>query len=132
MAAKKSAKEEFEHQKALLEEKLTAIREAEDDEAEKKAREEYDAVMKAYQKAADKYYNEKVTIRLFKDNGEYSDDVYVGWNMRSFLIKRGVDVEVPRGVAEIIRESEEQAQNASMYMDELSSNFETESKKRNI
>lgn len=132
MAAKKSAKEEYETQKALLEEKLTAIREAEDDEAEKKAREEYDAVMKAYQKAADKYYNEKVTIRLFKDNGEYSDDVYVGWNMRSFLIKRGVDVEVPRGVAEIIRESEEQAQNASMYMDELSNRFENETKKRNL
>lgn len=34
------------------------------------------------------------------------DDVFVGYNGRTYLIKRGVEVEVPEGVVEIIEESE--------------------------
>jgi hypothetical protein len=34
------------------------------------------------------------------------DDVFVGYNGRAYLIKRGVEVEVPEGVVEIIEESE--------------------------
>ena len=35
------------------------------------------------------------------------DDVFVGLNGRTFLIKRGVEVDVPEGVAEILRNREE-------------------------
>ena len=128
----KSAKEEYEKLSAKLTEAEGTLRDASTEEEYKEAKKAFDDTLKAFQKAADKYFNEKVTIRLFKDNGEYSDDVYVGWNSRSFQIKRGVDVEVPRGVAEIIRESEEQAQAATMTMQAYAEDFETETKKRNL
>lgn len=49
-----------------------------------------------------------VKIRLFKDNGKYSGDVFVGLNGKGFKIKRGVEVEVPEGVAEILEHSQNQ------------------------
>lgn len=52
--------------------------------------------------------SEMVKIRLFKDNKRYSGDVFVGLNGRTFKIQRGVDVEVPKGVAEILEHSETQ------------------------
>ena len=36
-----------------------------------------------------------------------SEDVYVGLNGKTYLIKRGVEVEVPEGVVEILRHKEE-------------------------
>jgi len=54
------------------------------------------------------YWNEKVTIRLFKDSDRYKDDVTVGYNGKFYKIRRGVDVDVPRAVAEILRQSQEQ------------------------
>lgn len=35
------------------------------------------------------------------------DDVFVGLNGRTYLIKRGVEVDVPVGVAEVLQHSEE-------------------------
>lgn len=52
--------------------------------------------------------SEMVKIRLFKDNKRYSGDVFVGLNGRTYKIQRGVDVEVPKGVAEILEHSETQ------------------------
>lgn len=49
-----------------------------------------------------------VKIRLFKDAGKYSGDVFVGLNGKNYKIKRGVDVEVPEGVAEILEHSQTQ------------------------
>lgn len=43
----------------------------------------------------------KVTIRLPLTRTE-RDDVFVGLNGKTYLIKRGVDVEVPEGVARIL------------------------------
>lgn len=48
----------------------------------------------------------KVKIKLPLTRLE-SDDVYVGLNGKSYLIKRGVEVEVPKGVAEILQRKEE-------------------------
>ena len=48
-----------------------------------------------------------VRIHLFKDNGRYKDDVFVGVNGVNYMIQRGVDVEVPAAVAEVLRHSEE-------------------------
>lgn len=49
-----------------------------------------------------------VTIHLFKDNGKYKDDLFVGLNGTFYTIQRGIDVEVPAGVAEIIINSMKQ------------------------
>ena len=52
----------------------------------------------------------KDTVRftLFKDNDKYKSDLFVGVNGKSYLVKRGVEVELPRGVYETIKNSEAQ------------------------
>lgn len=49
--------------------------------------------------------------RMSKDES----DVYVGVNERSWLIKRGVEVEVPECVAEVLQHSEEMRDFAYEY-----------------
>ena len=49
----------------------------------------------------------KVTIRLPIERGTDNEDMYVAVQGEAFQIKRGVDVEVPVRVAEVIRESED-------------------------
>lgn len=60
-----------------------------------------------------------VKIRLFKDGKAYVDDVFVGVNGKTYQIKRGVEVEVPESVAEVLRNSEMQDREAIQMMDEL-------------
>ena len=48
----------------------------------------------------------KVKIKIPLTRAE-KDDVFVGLNGRTFMIKRGVEVEVPEGVAEILANREE-------------------------
>lgn len=62
---------------------------------------------------------EPVTIRLFKDGGKYKDDVIVGLNGTIWQIQRGKEVEVPRKIAEILKESEIQKGIAIDYMEGL-------------
>ncbi len=57
---------------------------------------------------------EKVKIKLPLSRSE-SEDVYVALNGKSYLIKRGVEVEVPRGVAEILQHKEEMLSIAMEY-----------------
>ena len=57
---------------------------------------------------------EMVSIRLFSDNGRYKGDLFVSVNGVNYQIKRGVTVQVPPEVAEVIQHSEEQdAQSAA-------------------
>lgn len=54
-----------------------------------------------------------VVIRLFKDNQRYKAPVFVGVNGVTYLVQRGVDVKVPKAVAEVLEHSEEM-DNAAM------------------
>ena len=64
--------------------------------------------------------NEKmVKVRLFKDNKHYQGDVFVGMNGKTYQVKRGVEVEVPDYVAEVLRNSARQDENAVMLMGDL-------------
>lgn len=47
-----------------------------------------------------------VKIRLPKERRD-QEDVFVGVNERTWLIKRGVDVEVPECVAEVLKNRED-------------------------
>lgn len=47
-----------------------------------------------------------IKIKLPKTRGE-QEDVFVSVNNRTFLIQRGVQVEVPESVAEVLRHQEE-------------------------
>ena len=54
----------------------------------------------------------KIRIPRTKANQE---DVFVSVNMRTWLIKRGVEVEVPECVAEVLRHSEEMMENIMRF-----------------
>lgn len=53
-----------------------------------------------------------VKVTLFKDDNEFCDDVIASVNGRTYTIKRGVEVEVPECIAEVLRNSDEQRNRA--------------------
>ena len=53
---------------------------------------------------------ETVRIRLFKDEYRYKQPLYVSINGKNWLIKRGVEVEVPKYVADFISQLEAEDQ----------------------
>lgn len=59
---------------------------------------------------------EKVRIRLPKDRENKQPDLFVGLNGKTYLIKRGEDVLVPRAVAEILQNSQEQDEAAYEFI----------------
>ena len=69
-----------------------------------------------------------VRIRLFKDNSRYKGDLFVSVNGVNYKIRRGVEVEVPPAVAEVLESSQREDENAALrmeraersYMDRLS------------
>ena len=63
------------------------------------------------------------TIRLFKDNERYRDDVFVSVNGRTFQIKRGVEVQVPRYVQEVLDNSMSQDMVAAAMVDKLEAGY---------
>ena len=68
-----------------------------------------------------KYYNELVTVKLFKDNGRYKDDVFVAVNGVGMIVPRGVEVKIPRKYAEALQNSELQSSFAVEYQTKLQS-----------
>ena len=71
----------------------------------------------------------RVKIKLFKDNGNYRDDVFVSVNGRDFLIKRGEEVSVPDYVAEVLENSIKQERNTATLIEKLENSYhETERK----
>lgn len=72
-------------------------------------------------KAAPKNTEKKVTIRL-PISRELKDDVFVAVNGRTWLIKRGVNVEVPACVAEVLEHQEELLAHAYDYQASVEDN----------
>lgn len=52
------------------------------------------------------YLNELVSVKLFKDNDRYRDDVYVAVNGQNCVIKRGEWVRIKRKFALVLDQSE--------------------------
>ncbi len=61
-----------------------------------------------------------VKIKLYKDNDRYSRDVQVIVNGKVYIIKRGIEVEVPDFVAETIENAQMQSQRAMELIDSIS------------
>ncbi|NLE57156.1 MAG: hypothetical protein GX616_02260 [Planctomycetes bacterium] len=59
--------------------------------------------------------NELVEVRLFKDNNEYKDPVFVSINGKNMVIERGVTVKIPRNYALVLEQSHEQGIAAANY-----------------
>ncbi len=72
--------------------------------------------------------NEPVPFRAFKDNDKYKDDIFVCVNGRSWRIKRGEDVMIPRYVRNIIDQSEQQKLAATNYAEAKQQAYKQSSK----
>ena len=57
-----------------------------------------------------------VKIRIPRTKAD-EEDVFVSVNMRTWLIKRGVEVEVPECVAEVLRPQEEALEEIMLFQD---------------
>lgn len=77
----------------------------------------------------EKYLNEPVTIKLFKDNGKYRDDVFVCVNDKSYLIKRGEEVTVPRFIEQVLKNSLTQDEYVASMVEKLVNDYEKSSVK---
>lgn len=66
---------------------------------------------------------EEVEVRLFKDNGKYKDDVFVAVNGKSYQIRRGVTVRVPRFVKEVLDSSIKQDEYAAKFSEKMAEQF---------
>ena len=61
-----------------------------------------------------------VKIRIPRTRAD-QEDVFVSVNMETYLIKRGVEVEVPDYVAEVIQHKEEMLENIMLFNEEKAS-----------
>ena len=68
------------------------------------------------------YYNELVSVKLFKDSNKYKDDVFVAVNGVGMIVPRGREVKIPRKYAVALRNSEAQDSFAAEYTAQLSQN----------
>ena len=98
--------------------------------AQKKAQEP-EEIMGTEQKRND-YLNELVTFQLFKDGDKYKDDVLVCINGERLLIKRGEEVQIPRKFALVLEQSRAQDAATAARIEEKSSQFEEESRARDL
>lgn len=73
-------------------------------------------------------WQDKVPVTLPYDGDKYKDDLFVAVNGRTFLIKRGVAVMVPRCVKEVIDAAQKQSIKAVDYSRQLEAQLEAQSK----
>lgn len=75
---------------------------------------------------AEKYLNEYVSVKLFRDNDKYKDDVYVAVNGKNCVIKRGEWVKIRRKFALVIDQSEIQDMKTAEFLEAQQKQFEEE------
>ncbi|MBQ7800003.1 MAG: hypothetical protein IJ370_05880 [Oscillospiraceae bacterium] len=59
---------------------------------------------------------EKVKLKLFYDGYNYTDDVTVIVNGKTYIIQRGVEVEVPKCVKDVLDDAARQERAAQKYI----------------
>ncbi len=107
-------KAEYEQKLAEKEAENAALRAKKNAEADarKRAAAEYEA-----------YLNEYVSVKLFKDNDRYRDDVYVAVNGQNCMIKRGEWVKVKRKFAAVLDASEIQDMQTAAFIEKEQKKF---------
>lgn len=68
--------------------------------------------------------SELVTIQLFKDSEKYKDDKFVAVNGKTWQIKRGVPVQVPKYVADVLEQSMKQDTATANMIERENAEFE--------
>ena len=69
------------------------------------------------------YLNEYISVKLFKDNDHYRDDVYVAVNGQNCIIKRGEWVRVKRKFALVLDASEIQDMRTAEFVEREQKRF---------
>lgn len=131
MATKKSTEAEA----AMAAETATAPTAEEQPTPEKTPEELHQEALAAKAEAESKekaWLEEKVPIRLFKDNDRYKDDVYVCVNGERLLIKRGENVEIPRKFALVLEQSAQQDTATANLIEQKSTTFAAEAAAHNV
>lgn len=108
-------KEEYEAKLLEKDAEIALLKNVERSKKEEKAR------MKA---ETEKYLNEYVSIKLFRDNDKYRDDVYVSVNGKNCIIKRGEWVRIRRKFALVIDQSEIQDLKTAEFLENQQRKFE--------
>ena len=67
--------------------------------------------------------NRKVKIKLFRDNNLYKDAVFVAVNGENYMVPRGVEVEVPWYIAEVLENSMAQDQKTADQLHYLETDY---------
>ena len=111
--------------KAEYEQKL-AEKEAENARlrGEKKSAEE---LKRAKAKEYEDYLNEYISVKLFRDQDKYRDDVYVAVNGQNCIIKRGEWVKIKRKFALVLDASEIQDMKTAEFIEKEQKNFANQS-----
>ena len=71
----------------------------------------------------EKYLNEYISVKLFKDNDRYKDDVYVAVNGQNCMIKRGEWVRIKRKFALVLDASEIQDMKTAEFIEREQKRF---------
>ena len=69
------------------------------------------------------YLNEYISVKLFKDNDRYKDDVYVAVNGQNCVIKRGEWVKIKRKFALVLDASEIQDMKTAEFIEREQKKF---------
>lgn len=111
-------KEEYEQKISQMEAECALLRKKDKDA---------DDARKAKKAKEEEYLNEYVSIKLFRDNDKYKDDVYVAVNGKNCIIKRGEWVKVRRKFALVLDQSEIQDLKTAAFLEAEQKKFEAES-----
>ena len=123
MATKKTKEAETEEVKAEVEE-TKKTKEAETEEVKA----EVEETKKTLTEEDPEYWDELVPFKAIYDGDKYSADIRVGVNDKFWVIKRGVEVMIPRKVLSVIENSEAQKQKAAMERDAYIANMNARAK----
>ena len=74
-------------------------------------------------KEYERYLNEYISVKLFKDNNRYKDDVYVAVNGQNCIIKRGEWVKIKRKFALVLDASEIQDMKTAEFIEREQKRF---------
>ena len=70
----------------------------------------------------------KVKVKLFRDNDRYKDPVFVAVNGERYIVPRGVEVEIPEYIYEVLERSMAEDQQTALMLERLENKFAEKTK----
>ena len=70
----------------------------------------------------------KVKVKLFRDNDRYKDPVFVAVNGERYIVPRGVEVEIPEYIYEVLERSMAEDQQTALMLERLENKFAVKTK----